>query len=78
MSLSINFEPLSWYKGFAIGRYAPELPANKLDIPYFAVTANGMTGYLVEFEGTTLKELKQQITKYSNNEKARIERLYAN
>jgi hypothetical protein len=35
-----------------------------------------MTGYLVQRSADTLKELKQQITDYTNAENARIDRLY--
>ena len=70
MSLSLNFEPHSWYKGFAIqdnsNRHLPKIyqPSTEGLPSWYAVTANGMTGYLDEFEAGTLKELKQLITEY--------------
>jgi hypothetical protein len=64
MSMQLNFEPHSWYMGFAIGRYAPHLKASKLDIPYFAVTDNGMTYQVDTIEAKTLRELKKLIKEY--------------
>lgn len=43
---------------------------------WYAVTADGMTGHIVEFESDALKELKQQIKQYRINETARMARLY--
>ena len=64
MSLHINFEPHSWYMGFAIGKYAEATPNVKLDIPYFAVTDNGNTYQIDTLEGHTLKDLKTAIKRY--------------
>lgn len=93
MSLHLEFEPHSWYKGFAIKKGGRKYhdrcggdtsTANvasgysRLCIdcdedlftfevmtePWLAVTNNGMTGYINEYEAYTLKELKQQITDY--------------
>lgn len=60
MSLSIDFEPHSWYKEFALKKRTTDIPASY----WRAYTANGMTGYIVELEAPTLKELKQLITDY--------------
>lgn len=62
--MSINFEPHSWYMGFAIGKYGTATPRVKLDIPYFAVIDNGNTYRIDEIEAKTLKELKQLIRQY--------------
>lgn len=64
MSLALNFEPHSWYMGFAIGQYSPHLKPSKLDIPYYAVTDNGMTGYIDQLEGNSLGMLKAKIRRY--------------
>jgi hypothetical protein len=65
MSLHIDFEPHSWYRGFAIKRNNQNLAPNvthKIErYDWYAVIANGMTGYLVEFEADTLRELKEKI-----------------
>lgn len=86
MSLHLEFEPHSWYKEFAIkDNRAQGHDQRKLERPlkndegfrWSAYTANGMTGYIVERHADTLAQLKELITKYTNAEKARIERLYA-
>lgn len=75
MSLYINFEPHSWYKGFAIkdnraNDYADY--ANKV-VGYIhrweAYTDDGMTYRIIKRNADTLKQLKQQITDYRNKEK---------
>lgn len=62
MSLHLEFEPHSWYKQFAIRdrRTFDKDPSFKWE----AVTANGNTGYIDTVYGTTLKELKENITAY--------------
>lgn len=65
MSLHISFEPHSWYQGVAIEDCRGEgNGAGGFVARWYGVTANGMTGYLVEFEADTLTELKQQIKDY--------------
>lgn len=64
MSLYIEFDPHSWYKDFAIKRYAPHMKASKLSIPWYAVTDNGNTYQVDTIEAETLKQLKQLITDY--------------
>ena len=80
MSLHIEFEPHSWYKGFAIKKRTLERDVAKdTPINYYlwqAYTANGMTGYVVNLHATTLKDLKNKITEYTEAEKARTDRLY--
>lgn len=72
MSLYIDFEPHSWYMGFAIKKGIYGDDGEK----YTAYTVNGMTGFLVTLGAMTLKELKQQIKQYRINENKRTERLY--
>lgn len=73
MSLHLEFEPHSWYKHFAIKHNNQNLAPNvahKIErYDWYGVTANGMTGYLVEFEADTLANLKQQITEYWSNQR---------
>lgn len=81
MSLHLEFEPHSYYRDFAIKQNTPwgmltNNASDKIVSKWSAYTANGMTGHIVELEADTLRELKEQITTYTNNEKARIERLY--
>lgn len=66
MSLSLEFKPHSWYKEFAIkdDRDMQHYPTYQTNLPWYAVTADGNTGYLVEFEADTIKELKTKITEY--------------
>lgn len=67
MSLYINFEEHSWYKGFAIkdyGRLTKENSGNARSYRWEAYTDDGNTYRIVELEADTLKELKQLITEY--------------
>lgn len=74
MSLHLEFEPHSWYMGFAIQDYRAE--ATGVDGKWSAVAANGNTYSIDMLEAETLKDLKQQIKQYRLNERERIERLY--
>ena len=67
MSLHLEFEPHSWYMGFAIkdnrkSEWAQEDKEDKWE----AYTANGNTGYIDTQGGATLAELRQQIRNYRN------------
>lgn len=62
MSLQLEFEPHSWYKGFAI-KLDPKA-SNEDNWKWYAVAANGMTGFLVEFEDSTLRGLTDQVNGY--------------
>lgn len=67
MSLHLDFEPHSWYKGFAIRKwdgdgYLPHFNANSYK--WEAYTDNGNTYRIGELSADTLKELKQKITAY--------------
>jgi hypothetical protein len=68
MSLYINFEPHSWYKGFAIQKRTLEKDVNaNTPINYYlwqAYTDDGNTYSVVNKHARTLKELKQLITQY--------------
>lgn len=73
MSLHINFEAHSWYMGFAIEDCRGEYSGGKdwdgkplMNARWYGVTANGMTGYLVELEAETLADLKRKIKGYRN------------
>jgi len=70
MSLTLDFEPHSWYKGFAI----QHMPLNEYN--WYAYTDNGMTGFIDEEHANTLKELKELITRYDDDRKAHIAYLY--
>jgi len=68
MSLSINFEPHSWYMGFAISP-TDELVASNLPLPverkrWQAYTDNGNTYNVDLVEGSSLSELKSNIRTY--------------
>ncbi len=73
MSLYINFEPHSWYRGFAIKDDRHDITEQQ---PWQAYGVNGMTGYIVTIGGGTLAECKQRITDWHSKENERIERLY--
>lgn len=83
MSLYIEFEPHSWYKGFAIrdnkaSGYDSANLENKLEngYRYTAYTDDGMTYRIVEKQADTLKQLKQQITDYRNKQAEKIAEHY--
>ena len=70
MSLHLEFDPHSWYMGWAIknnrtsGHDQAQLERTMQPsegYAWSAYTANGMTGYIEEAHADTLKELKQQI-----------------
>jgi len=66
MSLYINFEPHSYYRGFAIRDCRRELieDTGELAGVWNAITDNGNTYRTVDLEADTLKELKQLIREY--------------
>lgn len=67
MSMYLNFEPHSWYMNTAIKQNHPDTGLAL----WYGVTLSGMTGYLAEFEATTLKDLKQQIKEYHQRQAVR-------
>lgn len=65
MSLHLEFEPHSWYMNTAIKDDRDIAKRNGgMEYRWYAVGLNGMTGYLVEFESNTIKDLKKQIKTY--------------
>ena len=64
MSLHLDFEPHSWYKGFAIKRTDLIAAPGSLNVFWQGYIADGNTYQVVELEAETLKELKQLITAY--------------
>lgn len=64
MSLHLEFEPHSWYKGFAI-KHNPHITHNDITgYKWEAYTDDGMHYTIVERYAMTLTELKKQITQY--------------
>jgi len=63
MSLYIDFEPHSWYKGFAI-RKVDDWHQNTGVTLWVGLVDNGNTYQVDEVTGRTLKELKKNITSY--------------
>lgn len=76
MSLHLEFEPHSWYMGWAIKPRQRLCLNKKVWYQWQAVGLNGMTGYIQEAHGYTLKELKQQIKQRTLAERERVARLY--
>lgn len=79
----IDFEPHSYYKGFAIrdneaSGYDSANLENKLEngYRYTAYTDDGMTYRVIERNADTLKQLKQQITDYRNKQAEKIAEHY--
>lgn len=67
MSLQLNFEPHSWYKGFAIQKRYEGAPFTPHHGPkWVSYYADGMTYRVVELHSETLKDLKAQITTWRN------------
>lgn len=67
MSLYIDFEPHSRYKGFAIKKRDVDnagVAGDNREYKYSGYTDDGMTYRVIEFNAYTLKELKQKITDY--------------
>ena len=64
MSLSINFDAHSHYKGFAI-QYKPHVAYNDItDYRWSAYTDNGNTYQVDELHAMTLEKLKHKINEY--------------
>lgn len=61
MSMYLEFEPHSWYKGFAIKH---EKRAYEVFDKWVAYAEDGMHYSIIELHNKTLRELKQQITQY--------------
>jgi len=64
MSLHIEFEPHSWYMGFAI-KHNPEIKDNDITgWPWEAYTADGNTYQVVELTANTLEQIRHKIRSY--------------
>jgi len=64
MSLSLNFEPHSYYMGWAIkyhGKMTWDNPGNERGYIWEAFTDDGNTYRILQIEADTLKELKELI-----------------
>lgn len=71
MSLYIDFDAHSWYMGFAIEDCRGEQSGGVgvsgkplMNARWYGVTADGMSGYTVDFEAETLAELRSDIRQY--------------
>lgn len=64
MSLSINFEPHSWYMGFAIKQTRTKGGNVGIRFQYTAFTDNGNTYRVDEISANKLDRLKQNIRDY--------------
>jgi hypothetical protein len=67
MSLYIDFEPHSFYRGFAIRKWDGDgfiYHFNAEGYKWEAYTDNGNTYQVDTLQADTLKELKQKITEY--------------
>lgn len=64
MSMYIEFEPHSWYRGFAIKQETVQPYSGKTIEIWTGYTDNGNTYRIDELYAPTLAELKQSITKY--------------
>lgn len=75
MSLHLEFEPHSWYRGFAIrqGEYMTDWKTKNI---WYAYTDDGNTYRIVERHADTLAGLKRLISEYRQHEAARLKRLY--
>jgi len=79
MSLHLEFEPHSWYMGFAIKKEAVPLERDPGKIAaYFwhGYTDNGNTYQVDTITELTLAKLKQSIKAYRQAERERMARLY--
>lgn len=64
MSMTLNFEPHSWYKGCAIEKSHHPMSTVR-PVKWTAYFEDGIRTYSVTvFEADTLAELKQRITKF--------------
>lgn len=72
MSLSLDFEPHSWYKGFAIRNYRTESETHRENAyNWYAYTDNGNTYQVDMLQADTLQELKDAINAYYERQNAR-------
>lgn len=64
MSLALDFEPHSWYMGFAIKRIDTADEEGKPFTTWDAYIDNGMTYQVDDVQADTLRELKKLIRDY--------------
>lgn len=79
MSLHLEFEPHSWYMGFAIRKWDGEgykTHFNAENYSWEAYTDDGNTYSIVKLQADTLKELKQRIKEYHRQEAERQAEIY--
>lgn len=85
MSLHLEFEPHSWYRGFAIkDNRKSGHDQSKLERPlkdsegykWSAYTADGNSYSIVEYHADTLDVLKGYISDYRKMEAKKLDRLY--
>lgn len=73
MSMYLEFEPHSWYKGFAIKKGA----TYALDQHHWeAYSDDGLTYTIITIRGNTLRDLKAEVTRYLDRQRARQVELY--
>lgn len=64
MSMHLEFEPHSWYYGFAIKKEYLIADPESRQIAWLGFIDDGNTYSIVELEADTLRNLKQQIRGY--------------
>jgi len=66
MSLHLNFEPHSWYMGFAIRDCRNEAIEDGQEVAgvWNGITDDGNTYRIIDLEATTLDQLREQIRAY--------------
>lgn len=81
MSLHLNFEPHSWYKGFALRKWDGDgykYHFNAEGYKWEAYTDNGDTYRVDTVAADTLRELKQQIREYHVKQAIKMAERYKN
>ena len=79
MSLQLNFEPHSWYMGFALRKWDGDgykYHFNAEGYKWEAYTDNGNTYRVDMLQADTLADLKQKIRAHREAERRRLARLY--
>lgn len=66
MSMHLDFEPHSYYKGFAIKKTDIIAAPGSRQVEWSGYTDNGNSYRIDKLHADTLKELKQKITEYYN------------
>lgn len=76
MSMYLNFEPHSWYKGWAIKK-SPQMMYGGILNHWQAFTDDGNTYRIIELEAVTLADLKRQINEKIDKLNKRMAENYA-